>query len=120
MSKKNKKQYTFEQKYAYHKRRRDDKSATENQRIYSCSWLYGFTNRYISEDLPAAERDLKLNKESYGEDILASCYGEIAGSKAALKASKNLVSKARNERYKHFPSSRDFEDKRHNMPWTKK
>ncbi|MCD8308426.1 MAG: hypothetical protein LUD19_01130 [Clostridia bacterium] len=105
MAKKNKKQYTAEQKYQYHKQRMNDKSVSENKRIYSRAWVTGFCDPYAKENLSPTIAEYERNKKYMDRGSKAHWQGDINGTKAAT-TDWQASHKACLEREKRFTSKK--------------
>lgn len=82
MAKKNRKRYTAEQKYSYHEKRRNDYSLSENQRVYSDSWVLGYLSNTPARIPRAVENYKLLKQQGCDRKRLSQSAGYINGLKA--------------------------------------
>lgn len=62
MAKRKFKKYSTQDKVNYHKKRINDKSLSEDQRLYSRTWLSGFLDNYADHNLKALKREYSDRK----------------------------------------------------------
>ena len=79
-----KRKYTATEIAAYYQKRLHNKNVTENQRIYSKSWLDGYADAYAKKNYLAVCGEIKRVKGKVPRSRMADYYGYKNGLKAKL------------------------------------
>ena len=78
------------ERYQFHSKRLIDPKATENQKLYSKSWVLGFDDGHAKVNYSSLKTEKSFRKRIGQLSIEASVIfnGEIAGSKARIRKRK--------------------------------
>lgn len=83
---KKKRKFSIEERAEYHSNRLKNPSVSENKKLYSRHWLYGFKDTHAKTNLSSLRSEKEYRKKIGQYDKSASCMynGSIAGTKARI------------------------------------